>query len=38
LRKIRVVDLLEGKAARVLAILLLIAVVLVLAFVMSQSG
>jgi hypothetical protein len=36
--KIRIVDVLEGKTARVLAILLLIAAILILALVMSQTA
>jgi hypothetical protein len=38
LNKIRFVDLLEGKLARFLAILLLIGIVLLLAFAMSQTA
>ena len=36
--KIRMVDVLEGKTARVLAILLLIAAILIVALVMSQTA
>jgi len=36
--KIRIVDVLEGKTARILAILLLIAAILILALVMSQTA
>jgi len=38
LKKIRIVDLLEGKTARVLAILVLVVIVFVLAFIMSQTA
>jgi len=38
LKKIRFVDLLEGKAARLLAILIFVAIVLLLALIMSQTA
>ncbi len=38
LKKIRIVDLLEGKAARLVAILIFVAIVLLLAFIMSQTA
>ena len=38
LRKIRFVDLLEGKTARILAILVFVIIVVVLAFIMSQTA
>jgi len=38
LKKIRVVDLLEGKTARILALLVFVLIVVLIAFVMSQTG
>jgi hypothetical protein len=38
LKKIRIVDFLEGKTASVLAILVFIIIAVVLAFIMSQTG
>ena len=38
LKKIRIIDLLEGKTARILAIMLFIGAILVLAFIVSQTA
>jgi len=38
LKKIRIVDLLEGKTARVLAILVHVVIVFVLSYIMSQTA
>jgi hypothetical protein len=38
LKRIRVVDLLEGKTARILALLVFVLFVVLIAFVMSQTG
>jgi hypothetical protein len=38
LKKFRFVDLLEGKAARLLAILIFVAIVLLLALIVSQTA
>jgi len=38
LKKIRIFEFLEGKAARLLAILLLVVIVLLIAFIMSQTA
>jgi hypothetical protein len=38
LKKVRIVELLEGKAARLAAIFVFIVIVLVLAFIMSQTA
>jgi hypothetical protein len=38
LKKIRIIDLLEGKTAHVLAILVFVVIVVVLAFIMAQSA
>jgi hypothetical protein len=38
LKKIRVVDLLEGKTARILALLVFVLIVVLVAFVMSETG
>jgi hypothetical protein len=38
LKKFRFVDLLEGKAARLVAILIFVAIVLLLALIMTQTA